>query len=77
MDPVRYYLGLMKFFLGKLLTIRRTAVLPLLSRCRLLFDRPASALSSLLLCKAPGKRGGGLLADRLGFAAKQSPGAMQ
>jgi hypothetical protein len=33
--------------------------------------------SSAHSIQAPGKRGGGLLADRLGFAAKQSPGATQ
>lgn len=43
MGPVRYYLGPIKLFLGKLLSIMKTVVLPLLLRCPL-FDRPASAL---------------------------------
>jgi hypothetical protein len=37
-----------------------------------LFDRLACSA-----IRAPGERGGGLLADRLGFAAKQSHGVKQ
>ena len=51
--------------------------------CRFVFAVAVShysMLGSLAPCwstSAPGERGGGLLADRLGFAAKQSPGVMQ
>ena len=33
MDPVRCHLGLMKLFLGKLLSLMKTVVLHLLLRC--------------------------------------------
>ena len=53
--------------------------------CRLVFAVAVSHYSMLgplvapcfCCARASGERGGGLLADRLGFAAKQSPGATQ
>ncbi len=65
--------------LGKLLKFMKTVALSLLLRCPNYSTGPLAPCWSLapIQYKCISERGGGLSADRLGFAAKQSPGAKQ